>query len=32
MIEKVRLGELCRIQGGYAFKSNQFQKKQYSYY
>lgn len=26
MIEKVRLGELCRIQGGYAFKSNQFQK------
>ena len=26
MMEKVRLGEVCKIQGGYAFKSNQFQK------
>lgn len=25
-MEKVRLGEVCKIQGGYAFKSNQFQK------
>lgn len=25
-MEKVRLGKVCKIQGGYAFKSNQFQK------
>ena len=26
MMKKVKLGEVCKIQGGYAFKSSQFQK------